>query len=434
MRISYLNFKAMSLLWVGSMVSAGFTFLTQILLARELTPAALGVFSAALGTTLLIAPLAGFGVAGFWLKTFGEEGWAALRWLSSSFRFIAMSSALIGTILWSWALFGPHSESMSLLLMVLSVCLLGQTSMELIIAKLQLEERYISLAAWQISFGLLRLVLIVLLSAFALDRLSILTAAIAYSITAAITFVVGLVMMFRIYQGQIALVGHGSSGLSVGPTPQHAIRQIAAQAWPFGLAGIFYLVYFQSDIILLKYLASDEDAGYYNVAFTLIAAAYLLPGAVYQKFLMPKLHRWANHDRARFFKTYQIGNIAMLSLGLLVMLAIWLLASPIIVFVFGAQYTEAISIVVILAIAVPFRFFASSAGAAISTQHHIRNKSLLMGVGAIINVVLNCLAIPTYGTTGAAVATVATELLLTVMIHYYARGYVFAEFADGNKH
>ncbi len=85
---------AISLLWFGSLAGAGLAFITQVVLARELTPAGYGVFAAALATVALLAPLAGFGVQGFWLKAFGVEGWGAVRWLTQSFRFVITSCEL----------------------------------------------------------------------------------------------------------------------------------------------------------------------------------------------------------------------------------------------------------------------------------------------------------------------------------------------------
>src|SRR3546814_4412984 len=47
---------------------------------------------------------------------------------------------------------------------------------------------------------------------------------------------------------------------------------------------------------------SDEAAGVYNVAFVIMSAVYLIPSVIYQKFLLPKIHIWANHDQETFVK------------------------------------------------------------------------------------------------------------------------------------
>jgi O-antigen/teichoic acid export membrane protein len=209
------------------------------------------------------------------------------------------------------------------------------------------------------------------------------------------------------------------------------MKHVAAQSWPFGLAGIFYLVYFQSDIILLKYMVSDEAAGIYNVAFVIMAAVYMLPSVIYQKFLLPKIHRWANHDRERFYQVYRTGNWVMLILGLLAMLAIWLLAPFGVQFLFGSSYVGAVLPLSILALAAPLRFLGSSAGSFLSTQSHLIKKLYIMCIVALVNIVLNFLIIPIYGAIGAAVTTVFSELLMVFIMHIYARKYLFTDLDRG---
>ncbi|MBE0471968.1 MAG: polysaccharide biosynthesis C-terminal domain-containing protein, partial [Methyloprofundus sp.] len=181
----------------------------------------------------------------------------------------------------------------------------------------------------------------------------------------------------------------------------------------------FHLIYFQSDIILVKYITGDEAAGYYNVAFTIMVAVLLFPGIVYQKFLLPKMHRWAHHDRALFYKVYRQGNVAMLILGLLAMALIWLLSPLAIPFLFGDEYKDAVGLLTILALSAPILFVASSVGATLVTQEHMKTKVKLMGLVAIVNILLNLAFIPFYGAEGAAVSTLMSNvLLLTLYVHY----------------
>ena len=120
-------------------MGAGCAFLTQVLLARELGPSAFGVFAAALALVTLASPLAGFGVAGFWVRAFGQEGWRGIRWFPGSLKYVALTTPLVLVTLMIWAGLGPHDAGTRSLLRVLSMLVLGQVSIELVGAKLQLE-------------------------------------------------------------------------------------------------------------------------------------------------------------------------------------------------------------------------------------------------------------------------------------------------------
>ena len=421
---------AISLLWFGSLAGAGLAFITQVVLARELTPAGYGFFTAALTTVTLLVPLAGFGVQGFWLKAFGEEGWGAVRWLSPSFRFVILSTAVVLLLFVGWATIGLHDASFRRLLYWLLPVVAGQMFIELLSGKLQLEERYKALALWQLLPHLARLllVLVVVFNSSGQVRTDIIAA--AYALVALAIIISGFPQLQAMAQGRFTLKGYPklSGTESVAPAmarPFVRVSDIARQAWPFGLSGVFYLMYFQSAVILLKYLAGDEAAGIYNVAFIFMAVVYLLPGAIYQKFLLPKFHRWANHDRARFLEVYRVGNGSMLLLGVLTAGAMLLLVPWIIPFLFGEVYQEAVGLLEILTFCTPVRFLAIGLGATLVTQEHMQRKIGYMGTVAVVNVLLNLLLIPLYGAQGAAVSTLLSEITLLALYLLAVRRHVF---------
>ena len=416
--------KLISLLWIGSLLGAACAFLTQVVLARELGPAEFGVFSTAFATVTMLMPLAGFGVAQYWLKAFGKEGWGAKRVLSSSFRFILMSTTTVILVLIGWSIFGPHDELVKVVIAILSTYIMGQVAVELVSSKLQLEERYASLALWQFLPHFIRFSLVGMLAFWLTDWISVENVAYAYAVVSIGLAMLGVFILFRMSNGRLSLKGHGNPSFESNQL-KSSVKAVISQSWPFGLAGLFHLIYFQSDIILIQYFIGVEAAGIYNVAFIIMVAVLLFPGIIYQKFLLPKMHRWARHDMTLFYKVYRSGNLLMLILGVLAMLMVWLLASFIILEVFGKNYQDSVDLINILALSIPALFVASSVGATLVTQEHMRTKVKLMGVVAIVNIVLNLILIPSYGAEGAAVATVVSNFIL-LFLYYVASKRVFS--------
>jgi O-antigen/teichoic acid export membrane protein len=417
-------------LWLGSLAGAGLVFITNVVLARELTPSGYGVFAAALTTITLLLPLAGFGVRGFWLKVFGAEGWGAVRWLTRSFRFVILSTTVTLLLLAAWTAFGPHDETFRWLLFWLLPVLVGYPFIELVSAKLQLEERYNALALWRVMPQLTRLLLVLLVVSGATGEVNLDTIAVAYAAVAFVMINAGFAQLRAMAQGHFVLKGHlkPSDTENIFQTTVTSIvrvSDVARQTWPFALTGLFYLVYFQSPVILLKYLTSDQAAGIYNVAVTIMAAVYLLPAAIYQQYLLPKFHRWKNYDRSRFLEVYRAGNGGMLLLGVFASGAMLLLTPWLIPLLFGKAYQEAVSLLTILALCAPVRFLVISIGATFVTQEHMRLKVLYMSMAAVINVLLNILIIPVYGAQGAAVSTLLSEIMLLTLFLLAVRKHVF---------
>lgn len=411
--------KSISLLWMGSLFGAGFAFLTQVILARQLGPAEFGLFASTFAMVTLVMPLAGFGVSQYWLKIFGQEGWSAIRFLPSSFHFIGISTVAVVVLLIVWSLFGPHDESQKVMMTVLSFYIVGQVAVELVSSKLQLEERYVSLAVWQFSPHFIRFGIVFVISFWLSDFTSGEYFAYAYASATVGFALLGFFPLYKMLNGQFDLIGHGEKFISTLDFPQPDIKTVIANTWPFGFAGLFHLIYFQSAIILVEYIVGGEAAGQYNVAFTIMVAVLLFPSIVYQKFLLPKMHRWANHDRERFYQVYRQGNVIMLLLGVVAMLLIWAIAPWGVPIIFGIAYQDAVPLLMVMSISAPILFVASSVGATLVTQEHMKKKVKYMGIVAVVNIMLNMVLIPLYGAFGAAVATVFSNMVL-LAIYYFA--------------
>jgi O-antigen/teichoic acid export membrane protein len=421
-------FGTVSVMWLASLGGSALAFLTQVVLARALAPAGYGAFAAALATVTLVVPLAGFGVSDLWLKAFGAEGSSAVRWLPASFCFAALSTAAVFVVLVAWTAWGPHETATRQLLYWLSPVCAGQLLIGLVGAKLQLEERYGAFAIWNLLPNLARLFLVLLLTAMATQTTPSAVAT-AYALVAVAVAASGVVLLRAMSQGHFVIKGHSSAVPADGERRAVAhrirLRDVVQEASPFGLGSVFHLIYFQSAIVMLQYLQGGVAAGIYNVAFIVMAAAYLLPSTVFQKFLLPKIHRWANHDRARFLQVYRFGNGLMLLLGVVTAVAIFALGPWLVPLLFGAAYREASALLKLLAFCVPMRFLASSAGAALMTQDNMRRKNLYMAAVAVINVLLNLSLIPLLAATGAAIATLLSEIILLALYLIAVRRHVF---------
>lgn len=419
------SIRIVSFLWLGSILGAGCAFLTQALLARELGPASFGVLSSSLSLVVMLTPLASFGVGAFWLKVFGQEGWLAVRWLSSTIKYTLLTSFIVVSVLLLWAIYGPHDLVTRCFLMLLTIHLLGQVILELVSAKLQLEESFHLLAFWQFFPHFIRLILISILALIMNEWLTLFNVGYIYVLVSMLIFIIGGAVIWKLYIGRLSLKGHGE--MKVEQLDTTTLVQVFINSWPFGLGGLIYLVYFQSNIVLLKYLVTDEAAGIYSVSFMIMIAIYMLPNVIYLKFLQPKLHRWASHDREKFYLVYKKGNILMLLLGLVSTLIILCLGNILIQKIFGIGYQDSVAILMVLALAAPARFMISSVGAILTTKHHLKDKLYIVTIVGVFNVLLNVIFIHLYGYIGAAVATVISEILLAFVMQVYARRYVFTD-------
>lgn len=411
--------KAISLIWISSVLAAGLTFLVQALAARQLGPYEFGLFASSLATVTLLSPVAGFGVSQVWLKVFGREKAGAQRWIVPSLRFNAITIVTVTAVLIAWALLGPHDRTTVGILLVLSVHASGQASLELVSSKFQIEDRYFSLATWQIFPSLLRLIALFVL--VAVDWVGAKSLAGVYALVAVLLFFYGN------YQAR-QLVKDVPDELEK-KSPDEApvsVKNVAEEAWPFGLAALFNMIYSQIAVVFVKYMVGNGEAGVYNIAYTVLLATYLLPGAIFQKYLVAKIHRWDADNPEMLRRVFRKGNLIMLLLGVLIMLLIVGTSWFFVPLVFGAEYREAVLYLNVLSISIPFMFVAFSSGAILVSGKNMRTKVKLMGGVAVFNVFLNLFVIPLYGALGASVASVVSNFALMGLYLLYANSAIEA--------
>nr|WP_269434703.1 polysaccharide biosynthesis C-terminal domain-containing protein [Desulfosarcina alkanivorans] len=396
----------MSFLWIGTISGAGFVFIAQVIFARALTPFDYGILASSLVAVTMLGAIASFGIGPFWLKIFGEKGWSGKEWLKSSLRIVVISCLTACGLLFTYSSIDRSGNGFSLIWWLTPM--IGMFAVvDLVSARLQLEERYVTLTLWLMlpQAGRLIVALMAMFSGGALYIVGGGFLGVAITIMA-----IGAPLIAGMFKANFNLVGHNKE-IQIGlPSPR--VRDVFAGAWPFAIAGIFYLIYFQSDILLLKWMRGPEIAGLYNVAYATMAAVYMLPGVVYQKYLLHKQHRWAEHDRQQFLAVFRFGCGVMLTTGLIVMVVVLMLAPWAVPLLFGKVYSEAGRIVLVLAVCVPLRFLATSVGGTLVTQDHMRHKVCYMGVAAAVNILLNIILIPLFSYYGAAAATVASETVI----------------------
>jgi O-antigen/teichoic acid export membrane protein len=424
----YKTMENLSILWLGTVGGAAFAFLSQMFLPRVLGPSNYGLFSSSMALVAMFMPLAGFGVYPFLLKIFGTEGWGAVRWLTPTFRLSATMTIATAAGIAVWAFVGPHDPIARNVILLLIPVIPSGMFLELVSCRYQLEERYPRYVIWHIIQHIIRFIVIIVLFLLSVSG-ALLTVSVAYSLIAAAICLYGAFQLYGFIKGRIALKGHGlkpDSGTD-GDAPATQIREIAValESFPFGLAGLFHLMYFQAPIILIKYFIGNESAGYYNIAMTILMAAYLLPNTVYGKYLIPKIHRWSIHDRERLLKTYHYGNGMMLLLGCLSTLSIIILSPIMIPILFGQDMSEASAVLIFISLSIPFRFVAFSLGAFLLTGDHIKRKIAIMGFVAVVSVLLNIILIPAYQLNGAVVSAIISDIMIFVLYLWANYKYLF---------
>lgn len=407
--------RPLLLLFGGTMGAALSSMLAQLVLARSLDVADYGRLAAILAAANLLSPIAGFGLNGFWIQVFGREGWGAFRWVAPSLRLIGVTSLAMLAVLAAYLWFAgslPHDQRAWITLFA-GVLLLGQVAVDFASTRFQLEERFGALAVWQTLPQVGRLAIALLL--LAAPAAPLLTVLAGYAAIAAVLIALALRVARQFVVRRIALVGHAAAGPDGDAMPAPGMARTAKLAFPFAFITVFYLVYFQSSIVLLNAILGARETAIFSAALLVMAAIYLVPAIVFTKFLTARICRWADHDPASYAAVLHVSVAAMLVSGIVLMVALMVGAPIAIQLLFGPNYAATVAVLVWLAPTVPIRFVQSAYSAVLVSEVDVRRRVAYAGIGAAVSLALNLSLLPWIGLRGAVIASLGSETALLLL-------------------
>jgi O-antigen/teichoic acid export membrane protein len=195
-----------------------------------------------------------------------------------------------------------------------------------------------------------------------------------------------------------------------------------AASYIFGLGAIFFAIYERVDSVMLTKLLTGnimERVGVYGAAYNVMTLTYTLPAAFIAS--MEPLVFAAKNDPARLG---YLGNLSNRGIGLIAVplnLAIALLATQIWSLILPKIGQDVAILLTFLPLYGFFRFMNFTAGMMMAAAGMQRGRVVIQGVAVVFNIVGNFILIPKFNIFGAAIMTVATELLILASYHISLR-------------
>jgi len=422
MKKNMLNFI---ILLVGSVLGSLLMFIGQIILARNFTIEDYGNFATVTNLVNIIAVFIGFGVGDFLVKIFAAEGRSASRWVVPSFKIFYINLIVSIIIILILVFSGIYSDLVNFLVLLFIPNIILQGLLTLSNAVNQIEEDFLKNSLFNLSIYIVRFSSVLI--AFITTK-NIITIGISIFILSIIALFPFLRSILRLFKGNITISDQPYSKSDIDATFKNSLKQIL----PFGIMGVFYFAYYQSDILILAYYIGPEATGFYNAAFSILSIVYLFPNLIFRKLFLTKIHIWANYNNEKLLLFFRNSTLIMLLIGIIITSSIFLLSGNIISIIYGEKYAESAIYLSLLSLAIVFRFVYSISGTIMSTKDNIYYKVKIQGITALINIFGNFILIPHIGVKGAIISTLFSELILCLCLYLGTKSY-FNKIAKRNE-
>ncbi|MCK5084312.1 MAG: flippase [Candidatus Pacebacteria bacterium] len=188
------------------------------------------------------------------------------------------------------------------------------------------------------------------------------------------------------------------------------------QAYPLAVSAILVLIYFKLDTIFLSVMKSREAVGVYGLSYKILENLIFFP-AMIVGLTMPIMSRYIFTDRDRFKSVVQ-RTLNFLLIAVVPMMFGTVLISDKIIKLIGGEigFVDSPLVLNILMIALGFIFLGALFSNIIIAANKQKALAQIYFVGMIFNIITNFIFIPRYSYFGAAATTVATELLVTILM------------------
>jgi O-antigen/teichoic acid export membrane protein len=185
------------------------------------------------------------------------------------------------------------------------------------------------------------------------------------------------------------------------------------QSWPLILSGLAVTVYMKIDQVMLGAMLGDEAVGQYSVAVRISSVWYFIP-SILATSLFPAILN-ARKQSAKLYEK-RLQNYFNLSAGLAYLIAIPLsIAAPwVILLLFGEAYKAAGPVLAIHAWSCLFVFLGVARNQYLFAEKLFKFSMACTVAGAVVNILLNFLLIPSYREYGAAFSTLVSFAIVTL--------------------
>ena len=200
------------------------------------------------------------------------------------------------------------------------------------------------------------------------------------------------------------------------------IKNIIKESIYLWMSFIGFIIYTQTDKIMLGSMLGNKEVGIYSIAANLTQVLAILITPI-QVSIFPKMVELYNKDYQEYYKFYFYISLLVTQVYFILCIISIIVVSKLFLKIFSYDYVLAIPVYSILVVSV----FLKANG--ILQAGHITIKNITKKIlyktftGIFLNIILNYYFINTYGVIGAALATIITHFITLFVMDFFIKEY-----------
>lgn len=186
-------------------------------------------------------------------------------------------------------------------------------------------------------------------------------------------------------------------------------KELLGSGYHFILSGLMVAVYGATDRLMLKHVLGETEVGYYSTALAVCNLWVFLLSAIIDS-MKPVILQKHKTDRKNYLRLNKQLYAIIFYVSVAVSLCFIVLGKFVIKLLYGEAYLPAVGPLKVITWYTAFSYLGVAREAWVVSEHKQKYLKFLYAGAAVSNVILNAFLIPVWGASGAAVASLITQI------------------------
>ena len=191
-------------------------------------------------------------------------------------------------------------------------------------------------------------------------------------------------------------------------------KSLITRSYHFIFSGLLVTLYMQMDKIMIGTYITQREVGLYSAATTISTLWGFIPEALINS-VRPTIFEAKKVSEEDYMKKQKMLYAIIFWIGVFFAIGTTIFSTFIINVLYGADYMSAKNALLISVWYPTFAYLGSARGPWIVINNKNKYTKRYVFWGAIANLILNAILIPEFGITGAAIATLISQIIVVVI-------------------
>lgn len=394
-------FANISWMLIAQIIVSILSFIWTIMVAQYLGPSEYGIFGTAISFSSLFLVLSDLGIGTYIIRAISTDLEIESKYINNAFSLSLFLSILYLLVVFLVLLVLGWDNLIILSCLLYAIVNVISKFVGVLVIPFQVHEQMKFQAINNIIGNVSTFVALIIVIFTSLGLFGVLS---AYIISGIISFVYVFFTVSKHYF---------KPKLSFNP---NFYKELIISGIPFAIASVFVTIYYSLDMVMITQFVGTYDAGLYNAAYKLISF-FTIFYSIYGTVIFPVLNKLFKDDEGLlnlgFVKSSKY--LSAISIPIAVFICFY---SYDIINIYGSEFTSAGPLLNILIWTIVLLFINSNGGYVLNVMHKEYSVTVICGLSALLNFVLNWLFIPKYSFYAASVTTVLSEVINFILIMY----------------